>query len=511
MSQSEYRDQIYDVFAEQDLDVSEQIEAALDIGTAYFGLSIGFYTRIEDGTQNIAQAVGDHPLIQPGEACPLEDAYCRRTIELDSALAIQNAATSTAIAESAVKTFDLGAYIGAKIIVNGETHGTVCFADTDPRADGFTDSDSQFVEVVARLIGQAVERRAYERELAKRENKLDEREERYRAVLDASFDVVFELDLDGTFTSFSDSVAELLGYTPAELRGRKFTAVLPSDEGAKMAEDVFADVLNGQTVEEEYLPLEHKSGEILFADVRKAPVYDCTIPEAERTPADIVGVQGMAHNVTDRYRRERLIEVLNRVLRHNVRNEVNVINGYAEILQERLTGDNVSLAAKITEASHRLTSLSETARKLQQNLDRKPELTAIDIVPIVHEAATQIRDRYTQATVTIEAPDTAVTQTAPRIETAVWELLDNAAKHAGDEPAVTLTLTQSDETVVITVSDNGPGLPEDEQEVLVAGKETPLVHGSGLGLWLVHWIVESVDGSLYAENTENGACIEMRL
>lgn len=511
MDLSGYREQIYDIFAGPDTDVADQISRALDIGTECLDMPIGFYTRIDHGTQSIIQAVGGHPQIQAGEACPLEHAYCRRTMELESALAIQDVGSSTAVSDNAIQTFDLGAYIGAKILVNDEGHGTVCFADKDKRDDEFTDSENQFVELLARLVGQTLERQKYEEKLDERETQLDEREERYRAVLDASFDIVFRLDVDGKFTSLSDSISDLIGYEPEELLGLEYTSVLPSTESSETGQDAFGQVLNGQTVEEEYLPLEQKSGGVVFVDVRKTPIYDCTVPEAERSAADIVGVQGMARDVTDRYRRERLIEVLNRVLRHNVRNEMSVIGGYADILQHRLEGENASMAGKIIETTHRLSSLSETARKLQENLDREPELAAIDIVPIVRQITTQIKEQYTSASLTIDTPETAVTQSAPRINAAIWEVIDNAVKHAGGQAEVDIDVIHSDETVVIRVSDNGPGIPADEQAVLVAGKETPLVHGSGLGLWLVHWIVESVDGTLQTQNTDTGACVEMHI
>jgi signal transduction histidine kinase len=158
-----------------------------------------------------------------------------------------------------------------------------------------------------------------------------------------------------------------------------------------------------------------------------------------------------------------------------------------------------------------LIDLSETAQKLEENLDSPPELEPIDVVPLVTRAATQIDEAHVAATITIDTSETAVAQSAPRLETAIWELVDNAATHAGDTPTVEVSVSVTDDAVVIRVLDDGPGLPEMEQSVLLSGDETPLVHGKRLGLWLVYWIVTSLDGDLDVLDGRPGAAIEIRL
>lgn len=110
------------------------------------------------------------------------------------------------------------------------------------------------------------------------------------------------------------------------------------------------------------------------------------------------------------------------------------------------------------------------------------------------------------------APETAVVDSAPRLETAVWELVDNAAKHAGEAPDIEIGIQETETHYELSVRDDGPGLPELERSVLESGEETPLVHGRGLGLWLVYWIVTGVDGTVsVTEPREIGTTIELRL
>ncbi|WP_237560372.1 sensor histidine kinase [Halolamina rubra] len=79
---------------------------------------------------------------------------------------------------------------------------------------------------------------------------------------------------------------------------------------------------------------------------------------------------------------------------------------------------------------------------------------------------------------------------------ALGELLENAVKHnTGANPQVTVSARDDGEWIEIAVIDDGPGIDEMEQRTVTAGDETALEHGSGLGLWLVNWIVTRYGGS----------------
>lgn len=65
--------------------------------------------------------------------------------------------------------------------------------------------------------------------------------------------------------------------------------------------------------------------------------------------------------------------------------------------------------------------------------------------------------------------------------------------------------------MTVTVTDNGPGIPKAERQVVTDGNETPLEHASGVGLWVVRWIVDAADGRLqfYSEET-NGSRVSLQ-
>ena len=349
------------------------------------------------------------------------------------------------------------------------------------------------------------------RTLIERERELDEQTELYRAVIAASFAFVFRVDLDGRFQFVSPAVEEFLDYTPAELTGESMSVLGADDESVELAAGYFDSVTNGDAIQVQELPITTRSDRTVYVDIRAVPIYAADVEPESRTADDTVGVQVMVRDASNRRQREGLISVINRVLRHNVRNKLTVINGRAEMLAADLDGEAESQATQIVTAANRLADLTDSARQIENNRELSPELERVDLAPILRESLDQLETRYPDASVTAEIPDTAVATTLPRIETALWELLENAAIHGGEEPTISLDLTETDEQLRMTISDEGPGLPEDERQVLATGKEEPLVHGQGLGLYLSYWIITSLEGEISVPRTPAGTTIKIRL
>lgn len=386
--------------------------------------------------------------------------------------------------------------------VDGDTRHYL--VGTDPV--GVDDSGAQVLTVT-----DVTEFERQRRQLRRQERELDKQNELYRAIIAASFDFVYRVDLDGRLTFVSAPVEDVTGHAPEDLVGEHIDTLAPTDEIAEQARNYLNEVTDGEALQIRDFPIQHRDGRSVVTDVRVVPIYEAEVPEAERTPEDIVGAQGMVRDTTERHRREGLISVINRVLRHNVRNELTVINGYAEVLADDLDGERAANADRIVEAADRLLDLTESAQKIEQNRGESPELEPHDVVPVVEEVVTRVEDQYPNASISVDTPESATALTTPRIETAFFELLDNAAKHGGKAPSIELDVHVTSRRVTTTIADDGPGLPETEREVLAAGTEDPLVHGRGLGLWLAYWIVTTLDGDIEVPDTDRGTTVEVGL
>ena len=205
-------------------------------------------------------------------------------------------------------------------------------------------------------------------------------------------------------------------------------------------------------------------------------------------------------DVTEKLRQERHLDVLQRVLRHNLRNDVNVITGEVERALASVESEETRAAlSSIEETANGLTQLCTEAQTIRKALGEPTPLEPTDLAAILDTVSKDCLRRFTQATISVDCPDTLSVQADSRLRIVVDGLVDNAVRHnTASMPKVILSASVGDDdTVELAVADNGPGIPQTEQRVLADEAQiSPLSHGSGLGLWLVKWLTESYGGSL---------------
>jgi signal transduction histidine kinase len=215
-------------------------------------------------------------------------------------------------------------------------------------------------------------------------------------------------------------------------------------------------------------------------------------------------------DVTDRRTREERLAVLNRVLRHNVRNELDVVLADAE----RIEDDD--LRAGIRESATDLVALSERAREAEDVMTTSTDSPeSVDLSAVARSAAEEYRSANPEADVTVSCPDELVISTRRAVVREVLsELVDNAITHSDESPAsVEVTVRAGTEAAAeLVVADDGPGIPERERRILADGNETQLEHGRGLGLWFVNWAVRRLGGDVsFGENDPRGSVVTVRL
>ena len=218
-------------------------------------------------------------------------------------------------------------------------------------------------------------------------------------------------------------------------------------------------------------------------------------------------------DITQRKRREQRLQVLSRVFRHNLRNDGNVIQGHADILRDALSDTDLEASAEqIQKTIDEILRLSSKVRRVQDVLDRT-QLERSPIGELLAHHQEWVEQTYPAVTLDICKPAEEVL-VGRRLGVAIQEAIENAAKHAGMEPSIHVLVEPDEdrEQVRVEIRDDGPGMPEQELRVLDSGGETPLTHGSGIGLWLICWVIDSLGGEVIVESDEpEGTVVTMEV
>lgn len=228
----------------------------------------------------------------------------------------------------------------------------------------------------------------------------------------------------------------------------------------------------------------------------------------------LLGRSIVLHDVTESQRREQRIQVLNRVLRHNLRNDLNVVRGYAESLKKEVP-DATEYAVPIQEMSSELISLGEKAQEIEEIFAAKEGAHESTVEEAIERAVNEVCETHSDCRISVSVEATDEIVTGAILTPVIRELLENGCQHNdADEPRVEVTATTVDGEypVSVRVADNGPGIPEREITPIEEGTETPLEHGSGVGFWLVNWGVAMLSGEIEFESNERrGTVVTLRI
>ena len=319
--------------------------------------------------------------------------------------------------------------------------------------------------------------------------------ERYERAINGATDLIAAVDSDGRLLFANPQYREYHGIGDGDVTDLTLADVVP-DDGYEHVERQVERALRGEAVEYRTTRTHPTRGKRKF-DVRYYPL-DSSDGEG---PAGVVGV---LRDVTDSEHRARQLRVVDRVLQHNLRNALTVVRGRAEQIA---AGEADSAAAEyIVSRADDLLETSEKAHHITEILSDGAETEPVDVGRVVRQVAAAAAEEFPSATVDVSAPDDGVATASATtwLSRAIDELIRNAVVHHDrDRPSVGVSVDASADSVEVRVADDGPGLTGMNRDVLVDGTAIDaLYHGSGLGLWLVYWVVQQSGGSAAVASAE---------
>ena len=333
----------------------------------------------------------------------------------------------------------------------------------------------------------------------------EETETRLQEIARQTSEVLWVFNHDFTELLFcNERCAEVYGVSVEQLEddpGTFLDCIHPDDVSA--VTDAMRCLTAGEPVDMEYR-VNAESDYTNWVWVQAEPLTE---------DGDVVRIVGFARDITDRRRRERQLAVMDNLLRHNLRNQMNAILTNAELIEERPTETPRERAAVIRRVGERLIETAEKQRHIIELLEDPNCPRRLDLSDAAAEAVATVSGAFPDATIETELHASLPVRALPQLELAIEELIENALDHAEvSEPTAAVTTRPSGDVAELEVRDRCPPIPDHEYQVLTGEMEmTATYHSSGLGLWLVYWLVDLSDGEIQFSRSEEGNVATVRL
>ncbi|MFB6133583.1 MAG: PAS domain S-box protein [Halanaeroarchaeum sp.] len=371
---------------------------------------------------------------------------------------------------------------------------------------------------MARLREEVQRRREAQRELRAHREELEsivaERTERLRTFHQAvqyAGHAIYIADADGTIEYVNPAFEEITGYDAENALGSTPALLTLDSDHDDYVEDMWETINAGETWQGEVVH-ERASGGTYPAFQTMTPIVeDGSTVAYVCIQSDLSDRRALERDLQERNRQ---LTVLERVFRHNLRNAMNLIQGYASQVHETANGEAQTAATKILDASDALLTLVDKERTITELLADPPDRERVDVEQVVRSLVREANQQHDEASIEYAIREEVTAVATPNVDAAIAELIQNAIRHSDRKrPTVEITVTERDGGPRIGVADHGPGIPEMERAVLTDEAEIDqLYHGSGLGLWLVQLIVQQSGGSLsFQDNEPRGTVVSVDL
>jgi len=392
--------------------------------------------------------------------------------------------------------------------------------------------------IVALTMGLVRHRNALERQLRLRTAELQESRERFAQLAELSREILWELDADGRFTYVSQACLAVVGYSAAEIVGRRrFYDFFPEPDREAFRARHLEYMREGRTFADHRIPIVAKDGSVLSLSMNGVPVFDAA--------GRVVGYRGSSRDVTEQKRTEeelresklhlersvleleaarRAAEMATRAkseflanMSHEIRTPMTAILGFAELLLneaglDRAPAQRVNALKTIARNGQHLLGLINDILDLSKIEAGKRETERARCAPLelVSDVATMMRVRAEAKSLPLVTevkgplPESILTDPL-RLRQILVTLGSNAIKFtdAGEvRIAVALVSVDGCPRLRFDVSDTGIGMSDEQIGKLfqpftqVDSSSTRKFGGTGLGLTISKRLVEALGGKV---------------
>ncbi|MGB1250764.1 MAG: response regulator [Candidatus Promineifilaceae bacterium] len=524
---AEFTQTLFRATANTSLPINEQLNGALLLATDALGLEHGVVSRIIDQryfVQNFCLHPDANPDLNPAPipytAIDLDSTLSQFVLQKEGVLAIDKISESEWQAISGIGSTPTEAYIGTPIHVHGDVYGTLAFAAPHPYNPPFDQAAKDFVTLMARWVGSALERQQAEKTL-------DERQDELRLlsyVASKTDNIVVITDSGGYIEWVNESFTALTGYSRLEVLGGRPGELLQGPETDPETIAYMRACLDEQKGFNCELLNYGKDGTPYWVSIEVQPVHDDS-----GTLTNFIAIE------RDISERRQVLAALQQAkqdaeeanvaksqflanMSHEIRTPMNAIIGMAGLLMDTtLSAEQAEFASTIRVAGENLLTIINEILDFSKIEAGKMELeeVAFDIRQCVEDAldlvATTAGEKRLDLAYFIEQDTPAtILSDATRLRQVLVNLLSNALKFTETgEVVVTVkpeALGDNNWRLAFTVRDTGIGIPAHRASQLfqaftqVDASTTRRYGGTGLGLVICKRICQLMGGDIWVES-----------
>jgi PAS domain S-box-containing protein len=336
------------------------------------------------------------------------------------------------------------------------------------------------------------------------EKALRESKEKFQGLVESIGDFIWELDGKGRIVYASPQVKRILGLEPEELMGKAPTFSMLEEDIPAMMSIYREKAANRERFTELVTRHRHKEGRIVYLETNAVPILD--------SKGELTGYRGIDRDVTGRVKVEKALHasndnlnLLNSITRHDVSNQLTIINGYLDLLGTQVQGEKgTAYLAKARKATNSIRRQIEFSKDYQDMGTREARFQRV--ADVAQNALSGLD--LGQISVAVQLDDLEVFAD-PMLEKVLRNLFDNTIRHGG--PGVTsirLDWHIDDGSAIISYRDDGAGIsPADRHLLFLKG------HGknTGLGLFLSRAILAITSLEINELPCEEGARFDIRV
>jgi PAS domain S-box-containing protein len=331
-----------------------------------------------------------------------------------------------------------------------------------------------------------------------------------RYALDQSA-IVATTDVGGRIKYVNDKFCEISKYSRDDLMGQDHRILNSSHHPKDYIRELWRTIAQGQVWRGE-LRNRAKDGTIYWVDTTIVPFLD-----ARRHPWQYMAIR---YDITERKRQEALLReqaALTRlgemaaVVAHEVRNPLAGIRGALQVIATRLPETSATEAGVLREVVARVDGLNDIVEDLlvfARQRELKP--SRVQVRPLLMSVGAWLKqdESMSGVQVDVEGDDPLIEADAEQLRLVLSNLLLNAAQAMDRRGRIVISARSNDaKSCVITVADEGPGIPEEVRDRIFDPFFTTKSRGTGLGLPTAKRIIDMHGGSIDVECPAAGGTI----